>query len=66
MNAITSTHVSRNYWWLMGLRGLLAVVFGVIAIVWPHVTLLVLVLLFGAYVRPGGWGGCGDRFVTGA
>jgi uncharacterized membrane protein HdeD (DUF308 family) len=50
MNAITSAHVSRNYWWLMGLRGLLAVAFGVIAIVWPHVTLLVLVLLFGAYV----------------
>src|SRR5260370_8540143 len=50
MHAIASAHVSRNYWGLRGLRGLLAVVFGVIAIVWPHVTLLVLVLLFGAYV----------------
>ena len=50
MNAITGTHVSRNYWWLMGLRGLLAVLFGVFAIVLPHLTLFVLVLLFGAYV----------------
>jgi len=49
MNAITDTQVSRNYWWLMALRGLLAVLFGVIALVWPHITLLVLVLLFGVY-----------------
>jgi uncharacterized membrane protein HdeD (DUF308 family) len=50
MNAMTSTRVSRNYWWLMGLRGLLAVLFGVFALVLPRLTLFVLVLLFGAYV----------------
>src|SRR5947209_1896313 len=49
MNAITSTQVSRNYWWLMGIRGLLAVLFGLAAIVWPGLTLLALVYLFGAY-----------------
>lgn len=49
MNAITSTQVSRHYWWLMAIRGLLAVLFGLAAIVRPRLTLFVLVILFGAY-----------------
>ncbi|RIL01454.1 MAG: hypothetical protein DCC71_17650 [Proteobacteria bacterium] len=36
-------------WWLLLLRGIAGVVFGVAAFVWPGVTLLVLVLLYGAY-----------------
>jgi uncharacterized membrane protein HdeD (DUF308 family) len=36
-------------WWLVALRGALAVIFGVAAIVWPGLTFEVLVLLFGAY-----------------
>ncbi|HEX7331342.1 MAG TPA: DUF308 domain-containing protein [Pyrinomonadaceae bacterium] len=33
----------------MQLRGVAAVVFGVLAVVWPGITLLALVFLFGAY-----------------
>jgi uncharacterized membrane protein HdeD (DUF308 family) len=40
--------LTRN-WWLVALRGTLAVIFGVAAFVWPGVTFEVLVLLFGAY-----------------
>jgi uncharacterized membrane protein HdeD (DUF308 family) len=38
-----------RYWWVVALRGLLAVLFGVALIVWPGIGLGILVLLFGAY-----------------
>jgi uncharacterized membrane protein HdeD (DUF308 family) len=37
-------------WWLVVLRGVLAIVFGIVAFVWPGPTLEALVLLFGAYM----------------
>jgi uncharacterized membrane protein HdeD (DUF308 family) len=43
------SNLIRN-WWLFALRGLFAVVFGVVAFVWPEVTRLALVLWFGAYL----------------
>src|SRR6476469_5554684 len=36
-------------WWLVVLRGALAILFGIAAFIWPGTTLQVLVLLFGAY-----------------
>ena len=44
-----SALLARN-WWVIGLRGLFAIVFGAIAVLMPGVTLAVLVLLFAAYM----------------
>ena len=40
--------VSRD-WWVYAIRGIAAILFGILALVWPGPTLAVLVLLFGAY-----------------
>ncbi len=36
-------------WWTLLIRGLAAILFGILALVWPELTLAVLVLFFGAY-----------------
>lgn len=38
-----------RFWWVVALRGVLAILFGILALVWPVLTLQILVLFFGAY-----------------
>lgn len=41
-------------WWVFAIRGLVAIVFGALASIWPAPTLTTLVFLFGAYALTDG------------
>jgi uncharacterized membrane protein HdeD (DUF308 family) len=42
-------HALARNWWLILLRGVCAIIFGVLTFIWPGITLLTLVLFYGAY-----------------
>jgi uncharacterized membrane protein HdeD (DUF308 family) len=43
------TPVLAQNWWSLVVRGLVALILGMVAFVWPGITLAALVILFGAY-----------------
>jgi len=46
--------VLAKYWWLILLRGIVAIIFGVLAFAWPGITLLTLILFYGAFALADG------------
>jgi uncharacterized membrane protein HdeD (DUF308 family) len=46
--------VLAKYWWLLLLRGIVAILFGILAFVWPGVTLITLILFWGAFALADG------------
>jgi len=55
----------KRHWWVPVIRGIAAIVFGIIAFVYPGITIATLVLLFGAWILIDGIfrviGAIGDR-----
>jgi uncharacterized membrane protein HdeD (DUF308 family) len=47
-------HFLGRNWWLLVLRGICAILFGLLAFTWPGITLGALVLLFGVYAFANG------------
>ena len=46
--------VLAKYWWLVLLRGIVAIIFGILAFIWPGLTLLTLILFYGAFALADG------------
>lgn len=44
-----AVHALARNWWIFLIRGLAAVLFGVLAFLWPNATILAIGILFGAY-----------------
>jgi uncharacterized membrane protein HdeD (DUF308 family) len=42
-------HVLARNWWALLIRGIAAVIFGILAFTWPGATLFAICILFGAY-----------------
>ncbi len=41
-------------WWVVALRGVFAIVFGILAFLWPAIALATLIMLFGVYALADG------------
>jgi hypothetical protein len=49
------TEVLARYWWATAMRGVVAIIFGILAWVMSVTTLAALVLLYGSYALVDGW-----------
>ena len=49
MAAFSAVRTMAEHWWVVLLRGIFAILFGVLAYTWPGLTILILVTLWGAY-----------------
>lgn len=47
--AVRGVQSTRNYWWLMLIRSLVIILFGIAALLWPGPTLVFFIYLFGVF-----------------
>jgi len=65
--------VLSRYWWAFVVRGIFAILFGIVSFAWPGITVATLIVLFGAYALVdgifliikaiGNWRGREDRWL---
>ena len=53
MNAVERRFIA-EYWWVLTIKGIIAIVFGIAAVFWPGLTILTLLYLFSAYILVSG------------
>ncbi|TQF69074.1 HdeD family acid-resistance protein [Rhodococcus spelaei] len=41
--------IAKDVWWMLLVRGIVAVIFGIVAIAWPHATVKVLIVVVGVF-----------------
>lgn len=59
-------HMLAKNWWLVLLRGIVSILFGVVAFAWPGLTLVTLVLFYGAFALVDGVIALASAFTGGA
>ena len=50
----TNKELMKHYWWMMVIRGVAAIIFGLAALLWPGLTLLTLIYLFVLFLIASG------------
>ena len=63
--ALPGLHALARNWWLLLLRGIAGIIFGVLAFIWPGITLLTMVIFYGAYALMDGVFAIGAAFRGG-
>jgi uncharacterized membrane protein HdeD (DUF308 family) len=49
MPIVSALRTMSEHWWVVLLRGILGILFGVMAYAWPSLTVLILITIWGAY-----------------
>jgi len=62
----THLHMLAKNWWLVLLRGIVSILFGIVAFAWPGLTLFTLVLFYGAFALVDGVIALASAFTGGA
>jgi len=44
-----ASNSSLDYWWVLVVRGVLSILFGLVALAWPQITVVALIALFAAF-----------------